>query len=177
MIEITRRRLDWYEERDDRPFFDKLFAPHAKPTMTFRRLEDICLADKTEEFDVNNDSKKRLDKITAIADCLSEIIGEATPVQRIDDDHMQRVRSLLAKCPANRLEIYPKLSRADAVVQAAKQGKLTLSPISGNASLTARAAASIGASAPVSATGLNIGHWSTGGLQVDYTAQELQQRP
>ncbi len=129
LLEITRRRLDRYEDRHDRPFFDMLFDPNAKPNMTFRQLKDIYLAEKTEEFDANNVSKKRLDKITAIAECLCEIIGEPTPVEKIDDNHVQRVRSLLAKCPTNRFKVYPKLNLEDAVAQAAKQGKPTLSPI------------------------------------------------
>ncbi|CAA2143047.1 hypothetical protein [Hyphomicrobium sp. ghe19] len=126
LLEITRRRLDRYEDRHDLPFFDKLFDPNAKPSMLFRQLQDIYLAEKTEEFDANNVSKKRLDKITAIADCLCEIIGQSTPVEKIDDEHVQRARNLLAKCPTNRLKIYPQLSLEAGIIQAAKQ---TLSPI------------------------------------------------
>lgn len=96
LLEITRRRIDRYEDRHDRPFFDKLFDPEAKPSMSFRQLKDIYLAEKTEEFETNNVSKKRLDKITAIADCLCEIIGESTPIEKIDDEYMQRARSLTA---------------------------------------------------------------------------------
>lgn len=129
LLEISRRRLDRYEDRHDRRYFDKLFDPDAKPSMSFRQLKDIYLAEKTQEFDANNVSNKRLDKITAIADCLCEIIGVSTPVEKIDDDHLQRARSLLAKCPTNRLKIYPKLSLEDAIMQAAKQAKPTLSPI------------------------------------------------
>lgn len=129
LLEITHRRLDRYQDRHDRTFFDKLFDPAARRSTSFRQLKDVYLAEKAEQFDANDVSKKRLDKITAIADCLCEIIGESTPVEKIDDDHMQRARRLLAKCPTNRLKLYPKLSLQDAIERAAKQGKPTLSPI------------------------------------------------
>ena len=97
--------------------------------MTFRQLKDVYVEEKSEDYKINGVSKKRLDKITAIANCLSEIIGETTPVADIDDDHVQRARSMLAKCPSNRLKVYPGLSLKDAIERAAKDKKPTLSSI------------------------------------------------
>jgi len=129
LLEITRRKIDRYEDRHDRPFLDKLFSPDAKPSMSFRQLKDTFIAEKTEEYEANGVSRKRLDKITSIADCLCEIVGESTPVQNIDDDQVQRARGLLAKCPSNRLKVYPDLNLEDAIEQAAKQCKPTLASI------------------------------------------------
>jgi hypothetical protein len=128
LLEITRRRLDRYEDRHDRKYLDKLFDPEIKPSMSFRQLKDVFVAEKSEEYEINGVSRKRLDKVTAIADCLCEAIGETLPVAEIDDDRVQHVRSLIAKCPSNRLKVYPKLSLEDAVERAAKEKKATLSP-------------------------------------------------
>jgi integrase len=129
LLEIAKRRIDRYEDRHDRPFLDKLFDPNTKPRMTFRQLKDVYVEEKSEDYKINGVSKKRLDKITAIADCLCEIIGETTPVADIDDDHVQRARSMLAKCPSNCLKIYPDLSLEEAIERAAKDKKPTLSSI------------------------------------------------
>lgn len=128
LIELTRRKIDRLEERHDRPFHDSLFDPARPSLVTFRELAKIYLAEKQKYYSLNNISKKRTDKVTAIVETLREIVGDQTPVHSIDDDVVQHVRNTLARTPSNRIKLYPKLKIEQAIEQAAKYEKPTLSP-------------------------------------------------
>jgi integrase len=58
---------------------------------------------------------------------LREIIGDSCPVPEINYDVCVRVRSLLARIPANRNKIYNGLSVEDAITRANAEGKALLS--------------------------------------------------
>lgn len=129
LIELTRRKVDRLEDRHDRPFHDNLFDPARPPAVTFRELADMYVAEKEQDHDVNGVSQKRTDKVKAIVETICEIVGDSTVVHSIDDDVVQRARSLLSKTPSNRTKRYSKLTLEQAIERAAKQNKPTLSPV------------------------------------------------
>jgi hypothetical protein len=55
-----------------------------------------------EHAATNHVSQKWIDKLQANASLLHEILGPKTPVSAIDYDRCNKVRSLLARIPANR---------------------------------------------------------------------------
>ena len=69
------------------------------------------LALVAEEASANGTSRKWLDKQTATLGLLREIVGDETPVRSIDFDACLRVRSTLARVPANRSKLYKRTSR------------------------------------------------------------------
>jgi integrase len=60
---------------------------------------------------------------------LLEIVGKDFAVHKIDDDVVQRVRSLLARTPSNRHKIYPGLPLDKAIERAKADKKKLLSPV------------------------------------------------
>src|SRR3546814_10323260 len=97
-----------------------------RSSVTFRELAETYLAEKEEDYTLNGVSAKRRDKVQATVSTLREIIGDNTPVHTVDDDIVQRARSMLSRIPGNRLKHYPKLSVEKAIERAAKDGKSTL---------------------------------------------------
>lgn len=55
------------------------------------------------------------------------MIGDNTPLSRIDYDACRRVASLLARTPSNRTKLYPKLSLEQVIERAEADGKPVLS--------------------------------------------------
>lgn len=127
LVELARRRLDRYSENFGKEFHDKLFDPAALTEVTFGALTKMYWAEKKEEFDANSVSKKRADKVMAVLKYLDEAVGSATPVSSIDDDVVQKVRTLLAKTPTNRTKLYGDISLNDAIDRGLKEGKCALS--------------------------------------------------
>ncbi|WP_162848907.1 site-specific integrase [Stakelama pacifica] len=126
LIEVCRRRLDRYADRFDRPFHNPEFDPARRPTTTFGELAEIFLAEKLQEYRVNNVALKRQDKIKASVATLLEIVGPDLPISSIDDDIVQQVRSCVAQLPANRVKFYAKLPIKAAIERAAKEGRPAL---------------------------------------------------
>ncbi|TNF04754.1 MAG: site-specific integrase [Sphingomonadales bacterium] len=127
LIELCRRRLDRYADRYDRSYYDGLFDPARPASMTLEELSQTYLAEKEEDYQLNGVSPKRLDKIKASVAVLCEMIDGQMPVHAIDDDVVQRVRSLLAQMPSNRTKLYPGLPLDAAIERAKKDGKPGLS--------------------------------------------------
>ena len=107
LLELTRRKADRLQDHYDRPFYDPLFDPGRRPSVTFGELAQIYVAEVEKEHHHNEISQKRTDKITAIVETLREIVTDKRVVHTIDDDLVQHVRSVLANTPANRHKIYP----------------------------------------------------------------------
>lgn len=129
LVELNRRKLDRYNDRFDVPFHDSLFDPSRPPAVTFAELAKTYLKEKEEEYELNGVSLKRVDKVRAAVATIREIVGDSLPVHAIDDDIVQKVRSTLARLPANRVKLYPRLSIPVAIERAARQNKPVLAPI------------------------------------------------
>ena len=128
MIEVDRRRIGRYADDHGRPFYDALFDPAKPVAATFAELCQLFVTEKEQEHKANKVNAKRTDKIKAAVATLREIVGDATPVHTIDDDMVQKARTMLAATPNNRVKVYPKLTLAQAIDRAAKDGKPTLAP-------------------------------------------------
>jgi integrase len=129
LLELTRRRHAWLTDDHSRSFFDQLFDPGRPPTPTFGELAEQCLRLSEEDADVNSLSQKWIDKQRTNLGLIREIVGDQTPVGAIDYDACLRVRSVLARLPANRSKFYGDLPIDKAIERAAKEGKPLLSPV------------------------------------------------
>lgn len=134
-IELHNRKLDRLEQRHDRTFHDTLFDPARKPAITFASVANIFIDERLKDYQVNGVAQKRADQIKARVAYLRELIGDATSVQHIDDDAIQRVRDLLARTPSNMGKLYPKLKALDAISKAEQDRKPVLSPTTQSAYL------------------------------------------
>src|SRR5262245_578732 len=110
LLEIQRRKLDTLNSRFDRPYIDTLFAPDQKPELSFGELADQYLSERLEDGEVNGLGQKTMDKILSNLTLVREIVGEPTPVRTIGYDVCRRIRSTLARVPANRHKLFPGLS-------------------------------------------------------------------
>lgn len=102
LIELQHRKIDRYDDRHDRLFHDALFDRARPPETTFGELAAIFLAEREEEYRLNNVNQKRVDKVRAEVAILIDILGKARPLHEIDDDAVQKVRSLLSRMPTNK---------------------------------------------------------------------------
>ena len=114
-VELLSRKLDRLENRLDRTFRDVLFDPDRRPAITFGTVAKTYLAERLQDYALNGVAEKRADQINARVGYLRELIGDATAVQDIDDDIVQRVRELLTRTPTNRTKHYPQLSALAAI--------------------------------------------------------------
>jgi len=129
LIELTRRSQARLGDDHGRAYFDQLFDPARPPEMNFGTLADQWLHLVEEETTINALSQKWLDKQRANVGLIREIVGDKTPVRAIDYDACLRVRSMLARLPANRTKLYGDLPVDKAIERAAKEGKPLLSPV------------------------------------------------
>jgi integrase len=127
-VELLSRKLDRLENRFDRAFHDVLFDPERKPNIGFGAVAKTYLDERLQDYALNGVAEKRADQIAARVGYLRELIGDATAVQDIDDDIVQRIRELLARTPTNRTKHYPKLSALDAITRGEKDKGRILSP-------------------------------------------------
>lgn len=127
LVELARRRLNRFSENFEKDFHDKLFDPAAQTEVTFGALTKIYWAEKKDEFDANGVSEKRADKVKAVLQYLDEAVGSGIAVSSIDDDVVQKVRTLLAKTPANRTKLYGHLPLEEAIKRGVNEGKAVLS--------------------------------------------------
>jgi integrase len=103
--------------------------PARPPEITFDELADQFLRHTEEEAAANRMSQKWVDKQRANVALIGEIVGPSTPVHRIDYDACLRVRSMLARIPANRSKIYGTRPLEQAIERAAAEKRDLLSPI------------------------------------------------
>lgn len=123
LLEMTRRRLARATDDFGRVHFDEMFNPSRVPSISFGALADDYLSWKKEIGKVNNRDAKTTDKIVTNVALVREIIGDDTPVSRIDHDACERFLRQLATTPANRTKLYPGLRLEEAAELAAKNNK------------------------------------------------------
>jgi hypothetical protein len=129
LLELDRRSLARLQDDHQTAFFDRLFNHTRPPEITFHELAEQFLQQTEEEATANRMSRKWVDKQRANVALIREIIGAATPVHRIDYDACLRVRSMLARIPANRSKIYGTLPLEQAIERAAAEKRDLLSPV------------------------------------------------
>lgn len=128
LVELARRRLERYDDRNDRTFHDVLFDPGRTSSMTFEQAADIHLAEKLKHYAENAIRVKSADRLRVAGAYLKELIGPTTSLADIDDDLVQVVREGIAHTPVNRNKFYPTLSLKEQIVRAAKEKRRLLSP-------------------------------------------------
>jgi hypothetical protein len=129
LLELDRRWLARLEDDHRQTFFDQLFNPARPPQVGFGELADQFLQLTEEEAAANRTSPKWVDKQTANVALIREIIGDNTPVHTVDYDTCLRVRTMLARIPANRTKIYNGVSVEQAIQRAAIEDRPLLSPV------------------------------------------------
>jgi hypothetical protein len=128
-MELDNRQLARLADDHRQTFFDQLFNPTRRPEVTFGQLADQFLQLTEEEAAANRTSPKWVDKQTANVALIREIVGDSTPVHTIDYDDCLRVRSTVARIPANRTKIYGTRPLDEAIERAAADNKPLLSPV------------------------------------------------
>lgn len=126
LLEVTMRREDRYQDDFSGRHHDQLFAPRAqdgKAIVMLAVLADQYLAKVRAEHKANGVSERTTTKVGVVLDYLLEAVGPKIPVSAIDYDMVQKLRGTIAKTPANRAKVYPKLSLAKAIERAEKDGK------------------------------------------------------
>jgi integrase len=129
LLELTRRRHARLADDHSRTFFDQLFAPGQPPQVTFGKLADQHLRLIEEDSAINGLGAKGLDRQRATIALVREVVGDKTPADRVDYDACLRVRSILARLPANRTKLYGDLPIDQAIARAEKEGKALLAPV------------------------------------------------
>jgi integrase len=129
LLELSRRQQARLADNHGRVFFDRLFDPDRRPTVTFGELAKQWLSVTEEEATINGLGAKGLDRQRATLALIREIIGDRTPVDSVDYDTCLRVRSMLAQLPANRTKLYGDLPLESAIQAAVKDSKPLLSPV------------------------------------------------
>ena len=129
LLELNRRHRARLADDHGRLFFDQLFDPRRPPGVTFGALAEQHLRLIEEDAAINSLGEKGIDRQRATVALVREIVGDGTPVDAIDYDSCLRVRSILARLPANRTKLYDDLSIDEAIEKGAKEGKPLLSPV------------------------------------------------
>lgn len=129
LLEIDRRKLASLEDDHCATHFDRLFDPSRAPPVTFGQLTAQFLKMREEDASVNAVGRQNVDRLRAQVSLMREIIGDDTPVAAINHDACLDARSTLARVPTNRTKLYGKLSLANAIEIAAKDGKPSLSSL------------------------------------------------
>ncbi len=129
LLELGNRWLALLADDHRHPFFDQLFNPSRPPQVSFGQLADQYLQLTEEDAATNRLGRKGLDRQRATVALIREIIDDSTPVDAIDYDACLRVRSALARIPANRTKIYGTRPLDEAIERAAADNKPLLSPV------------------------------------------------
>jgi len=129
LLELEARYLAHLADDHQRAFFDRLFDPSRRPQVSFGQLAEQYLQLTEEDGATNRLGRKGLDRQRATVALIREIIGDSTPVDAIDYDTCLRVRSTLARIPANRTKIYGTRPLDYAIERAAAENKPLLSPV------------------------------------------------
>ncbi|MGI8706490.1 MAG: DUF6538 domain-containing protein [Sphingomicrobium sp.] len=109
LVEIYRRKVARYSDQYDKSYFDVAFDPAKPKPVRIRALADAFLKEKEQEYEINGVAKKRRDKVVAHVETLVEILGADLLVRQVDDEAVQKVRSILARLPKNRKKFFPGL--------------------------------------------------------------------
>jgi len=128
LLELDRRGLARLDDDHRHAHFDHQFDPSYRPVVTFGELAAQFMQLKQEDADENRTGRKWLDKQYAQVDLLCEALGRDTPIQKVDYDACLRVRSVVARMPANRTKIYNGLSLDEAISRAEAEDRPRLSP-------------------------------------------------
>ena len=129
LLELTRRRHARLADDHSRSFFDQLFDPSRPTKETFGKLAEHYLRLVEEDAAINGLGAKGLDRQRATVALIRKIIGDNTPVDAVNYDACLRVRSTLARLPANLTKLYGDLSIDKAIKGAEKDGKPLLSSV------------------------------------------------
>jgi integrase len=126
---LSRRRHARLVDDHRRTFFDHLFDPSRPVGTTFGKLAEQHLQLVEEDAAINGLGAKGLDRQRATIALVREIVGDDTPVDAVDYDACLRVRTILARLPANRTKLYGDLPLDQAIARAEKEGKPLLAPV------------------------------------------------
>jgi hypothetical protein len=129
LLELTRRRTARLADDHSRSFFDQLFDPGRPAKETFGKVAEQHLRLVEEDAAINGLGAKGLDRRRATIALIREIVGDETQVDAIDYDACLRVRTTVARLPANRTKLYPDLPVDQAIARAEKDGKPLLEPV------------------------------------------------
>src|SRR5262249_22439763 len=129
LLELENRSLARLADDHRHTFFDQLFNPSHQPRVSFGELTAQYLLLTEAHAATNRLSDKWIDKQRATLALIRELIGDSTPVDAIDYDACLRVRSPLARIPANRTTIYRTRPLDEAIERAAAENKPLLSPV------------------------------------------------
>jgi hypothetical protein len=129
LLELNRRYRARLADDHGRAFFDQLFDPTRPPKENFGRVAEHYLRLVEEDAAINKLGAKGLDRQRAIIALIREIVGDKTPVHAVDYDACLRVRTVLARLPANRKKLYGDLPIDQAIERAAKEGRPLLAPV------------------------------------------------
>jgi hypothetical protein len=129
LLELTRRRHARLADDHRRTFFDVLFDPRRPIEMTFGKLAEQHLRLVEEDAAINDLGAKGLDRQRATIALIREIVGDETPVDVVDYDACLRVRTVLARLPANRTKLYGDLPLDQAIARAEKEAKPLLASV------------------------------------------------
>jgi hypothetical protein len=136
LLELTRRQHARLADDHSRTFFDRLFDPAPPASMTFGKLAEQRMGLVEEDAAINGHGAKGLDRQRATMALVREIVGDNTPVESVDYDACLRVRTVLARLPANRTKLYGDLPIDQAIARAKKEGKPLLAPVTQERYLT-----------------------------------------
>jgi integrase len=129
LLELTRRRHARLADDHRRTFFDQLFDPSRPPKVMFGKLAEQHLRLVEEDATINGLGAKGLDRQRATIALIREIVGDQTPVDTVDYDACLRVRTVLARLPANRTKLYGDLTIDQAIARAVKEGSPMLATV------------------------------------------------
>jgi integrase len=96
--------------------------------VTFGELAAQFMQLKEEDATENRTGRKWLDKQHAQVDLMCEIVGKDTPIHKVDFDECMRVRSVVARMPANRDKLYKGLPLDEAISRSEAEQKPRLAP-------------------------------------------------
>jgi Domain of unknown function (DUF6538) len=129
LLELTRRRHARLADDHSRSFFDQLFDPGRPAKGTFGKVAEQYLRLVEEDAVINGLGAKGLDRQRATIALIREIVGDETQIDAVDYDACLRVRTVLARLPANRSKLYPDLPVDQAIARAEKDGKPLLASV------------------------------------------------
>jgi integrase len=136
LLELHRRQLARLEDNHGGLVFDNAFAPGRPAETSFGLMATQFLELTREEARANRTNQKWVDKQKSNVALLTEIVGEGTPIRQVDYDACLRVRSVLARLPANRSKLYDGLSIEQSIAAGEAAGKPGLSSATQNVYLS-----------------------------------------
>ncbi len=127
LLELQRRKLARLEDNYASIASDEIFAPGRSTNTSFGQVASQFLKLTEEEAKINRTSQKWVHKQKANVALLTEIVGYGTSIRQVDYDECLRVRSVLARLPANRSKLYEGLTIEQSIAAAEADGKAGLS--------------------------------------------------